>query len=367
MIANTHQYFALLTAAILSLNSSVFAQTEAGSVDDPAFAKIVDMDLYDDALETRDAAKLTDVAEQVLEAESALIRKSYIPHFTSVTVAKAAAQAASMNKDKESLKRLSELAGKLGDEGKPLIAEIKMAELSGTRAAAPTLPVTASVEEFSAAREKYLAAVFSEAGNLIGTTRSVQRQPLGVDMGSFYDGFGVEITRVYPNTPAAKCGLRRGDYLHSINGSVPTAKRDFATLLRTSSPSTGRVTLGWIRKDSSQSSGAREFSREVQLKSAPPSSSSSGRKSLGVNTGDFHDGFGLEITRVFADSPAAKAGIRVGDYLHSVNGSIPSEKRDFLTLLKSSSPSSGRVKLGWIRQDSSQATGVREFERYVQL
>ena len=79
------------------------------------------------------------------------------------------------------------------------------------------------------------------------------------------------------------------------------------------------------------------------------------RAYLGVRVGDTSAGNGVYIGEVTADTPAAKAGIKVGDVIVSVAGKPTPTSTDLSTVLADLEPGQ-TVPVGIVHQDGSKAT-----------
>ncbi len=122
-------------------------------------------------------------------------------------------------------------------------------------------------------------------------------------------GFRVRI--VYPNSPAARAGVRVGDQIVSVDGAPIDSQEAFETVLSTRGP--GRP-LKLVLKN-------RESERTVTLQGESPPAGIGSRilreeLGMGLRAGDE----GVRIVSVDRDSLAAQAGLKSGDQLLAVNG-----------------------------------------------
>jgi serine protease Do len=199
---------------------------------------------------------------------------------------------------------------------------------------------------------------------------------------------GVVVGKIVPDSPAAKAGLKESDVVTEINGQrvegteqfrrlireIPAGRTAQLTVWRDGRAQTFSVTIG--------KSEMRHGSTTVLAPAAPGSFSfqmpnmegflennpwTSSRTRLGIDAenldGEFGnyfgapDGEGILVRGVFPDTPAAKAGLKVGDVITSVNdervrsvGELRSkiaEKHDDKTL-----------KLGLIRNKATMSVSV---------
>ena len=122
-------------------------------------------------------------------------------------------------------------------------------------------------------------------------------------------GFRVKI--VYPNSPAARAGVRVGDQIVSVDGAAVDSQEAFETMLSTRGP--GRPFKVVLR--------SREGERTVTLQGeAPPAGIGSRilREELGIGLRGGEDG--VRIVAIDRDSLAAQAGLKAGDQLLALNG-----------------------------------------------
>ena len=122
---------------------------------------------------------------------------------------------------------------------------------------------------------------------------------------------GVEVIDVFPDSPAAAAGLRRGAVVQAANGRSVTGRDDYATLLAQLAPG-DRVTLEVTDHDSS---------RTVELRATRPPTDLGEQvllRFVGVKIAT--RGTQVVISRVAAGSRADDAGLAVGDAVLQVDG-----------------------------------------------
>ncbi len=122
---------------------------------------------------------------------------------------------------------------------------------------------------------------------------------------------GVEITDVFPDSPAAAAGLRRGTVVRAANGRPITGRDDYATLLAQLAPG-DRVTLEVAE---------REASRVVTLRATTPPANLGEQvllRFVGVKLSN--RGERVVVARVVSGSRADEAGLAAGDAVLQVNG-----------------------------------------------
>lgn len=161
---------------------------------------------------------------------------------------------------------------------------------------------------------------------------------------------GVVLGKVVPDSPAAKAGLKENDVVTEINGQrvegteqfrrmireIPAGRTAQFTVWRDGRSQTINVTVGKSESrfnPSVVSPGTfalniPDMSQLGELMESGPWFA--GRPRLGIDAEDLEgefgnyfgapDGEGVLVRGVFPDSPAAKAGLKVGDVITSVEG-----------------------------------------------
>jgi serine protease Do len=150
---------------------------------------------------------------------------------------------------------------------------------------------------------------------------------------------GVEVTRIAPDSPAEKAGIKTGDVLTQYNGQRVEGMDQFSRMVR-ETPAGREVRIGILRNGSAQTISAKIAARPLitgQLVPAPtalpafdyrfpdmPQSRMTWRSAiLGIDVetleGQLAEFFGVKegvlVRMVNKDSPADKAGIRAGDVI----------------------------------------------------
>jgi serine protease Do len=163
---------------------------------------------------------------------------------------------------------------------------------------------------------------------------------------------GVVLGKIVPDSPAAKAGLKESDVVTDINGQrvegteqfrrmireIPSGRVTQFTVWRDGRTQTINVTLGKseMRHDRTLIAPAAPGNFTFQMQEVPDMSEMFGgpwvssRARLGVDVEDLDgefgnyfgapEGEGILVRGVFPDTPAAKAGLKVGDVITSVNG-----------------------------------------------
>jgi serine protease Do len=132
----------------------------------------------------------------------------------------------------------------------------------------------------------------------------------------------MRVVEVDPESPAGKAGLEKGDVIVAANGAPVTGVEQLAAALRKSGPQ-----LELVVRDTRT---GRDVPVTVQLggpeaPAAPvplPTPAPGRRNDLGVVTelAFFDAEAAVKVTEVAANSPAAAAGIEVGDIIVEANG-----------------------------------------------
>ena len=205
---------------------------------------------------------------------------------------------------------------------------------------------------------------------------------------------GAVLGGIVPDSPAAKAGLKEDDVVLEVNGQrvegaeqfrrmireIPSGRTASLTVWRDGRSQNIRVTLG--KPDTSKlkvlPQMPKSFSFSMpELKVMPDLSGldrlrtftmvSPGRPLLGIDAesleGDFGrffgapEGEGVLVREIFAGSPAAKAGMKVGDVITSIDGErirSASELREKLLTKKEDKA----IQLGLLRNKSEMSVSV---------
>ena len=204
---------------------------------------------------------------------------------------------------------------------------------------------------------------------------------------------GVLVGKVVTDSPAAKAGLKENDVVAEINGQRVEGTEQFRRMIREIPP--GRIAQLTVWRDGrAQTIGvkvgkfenhrtmSRVFSTpgnfafklpDMQVLPEIPEMgdwdnfSFSGRPRLGIDAetleGDFGnyfgapEGQGVLVRSVIADSPAAKAGLKTGDVIATVNGERIRNAAELRQKVSAKSESNS-VKLGVIRNKSEMSVTV---------
>jgi serine protease Do len=207
---------------------------------------------------------------------------------------------------------------------------------------------------------------------------------------------GVLVGKVVADSPAAKAGLKENDVVTEINGQRVEGTEQFRRMIREIPPGRSAQLTVW-RDGRAQTIGVTVGKSEShhpmpQVYSTPGNFAFklpdmkelpeirdfgdsenfafafSGRPRLGIDAenldGDFGnyfaapEGQGVLVRSVFADSPAAKAGLKAGDVITSVNGDRIRSTAELRGKVAAKGDSSNSVKLGVIRNKGEMSVTV---------
>lgn len=239
--------------------------------------------------------------------------------------------------------------------------------LLGAAGAGAALPPTAHGQSRARVAEPFDVRVFTAGGSRIGISVS------DLEVSTDAQTTGVRIDSVEEDSPAAAAGLQKGDVVVEFDGERVRSVRQFSRLV--SETPAGRQVTAALTRDGrrmtvnitpQEPSGARLFSGDtwraldearemarVAPRPVPPRPPAAPRppefslepfmllrgNQLGVTVNSLSDQLkeyfgvkdGVLVTSVSDDSAAAKAGVKAGDVIVSLNGAridSPSELRE---------------------------------------
>jgi len=200
---------------------------------------------------------------------------------------------------------------------------------------------------------------------------------------------GALLGKIVPDSPAAKAGLKENDVVLEINGQriegteqfrrmiheIPAGRTASLTVWRDGRSQNIKVTVGKQEAGNGKMfvDGPKSFAFKMPTMPAMPDLSglehlrtfsmiSPGRPVLGIDAenleGDFGnyfgapDGEGVLVRGVFANSVAAKAGLKVGDVITSLNGERIHNASELREKLMTSHEAKS-IKLGVLRNKSA--------------
>ncbi len=148
---------------------------------------------------------------------------------------------------------------------------------------------------------------------------------LGVTLAEQPDGT-VQVSGVMPNSPAAEAGIRPGDRILAINDQLVSNSRDVTYLVSSQAPGK-KITIRIDRAGLQGALRATLLSRhEVNQRAA-----------LGITLSRGTMG-SVRVLAVVPNSPAAKAGIKMGDRLTAVNDEPVTSYDDAMRLIADDHP-----------------------------
>lgn len=136
----------------------------------------------------------------------------------------------------------------------------------------------------------------------------------------------VEIAGVMPNSPAAEAGLRPGDRILAIDGQAVRTSNDLIRIVTARQPQS-RVEVA-VDRSGLQGTLHATLSDEHDVFR---------RAALGVTLSRVsHDG--VRVLQVVPDSPAAKAGLKMGDRILALNGQHTTGYADVIQMIGTLEP-----------------------------
>jgi serine protease Do len=221
------------------------------------------------------------------------------------------------------------------------------------------------------------SGVFGGLGNSIGATvRDFTSEEIATSKTE-----GAVVENVQEGGPAAKAGLKNGDVVVAFDGERVRSARHLARLINETAE--GRTVKATVLRGSMRETlnvtpepagrrfaeslpnverelgdGLRQFPRPFVLGGGPGDLLSPGR--LGVAVEPLSDQLaeffgakkGVLVSSVVADSPAAKAGLKAGDVMTSINGHTVSDPAQLILVVRQIVPGT-TVDIGIVRDKKS--------------
>ena len=173
---------------------------------------------------------------------------------------------------------------------------------------------------------------FTPGGGFWGNNSS--KAYLGVSVAP-HKGDGVVISRVNPESPAAKSGLQEGDIIWKVDDEIISSMQGFMSVIRAKQPGDaikieytrdGNTQVKFIELESNPQAGQKPMLQDFGFEFSPengqngriqwPFSKEKKNKSLlGVSVQELKNFDGLKVTQVDAGSPAEQAGIQIDDVI----------------------------------------------------
>ncbi len=159
-----------------------------------------------------------------------------------------------------------------------------------------------------------------EKGEVVRGWLGVSIQPLTAELA---ESFGLDrvtgalVNQVLPGSPAEIAGLKQGDILLGFGGQEIEDIRELQ-LLVANTPTGKTVDVEVLREGKRMNLSVTVTERKPEKAAAAPSNEKSLR-GLGLSVAPTKTGEGVQVASVNPESPAAKAGVRPGDVILSVN------------------------------------------------
>jgi S1-C subfamily serine protease len=163
---------------------------------------------------------------------------------------------------------------------------------------------------------------------------------------------GLLVARVLPDSPAAHAGIVRGDILLKLDGTAVNSIREAFHILSSHNAGdtiTATITHGSETKTVSIQLETRLYHPALGIAFVPQDFGERSRMGMPAF------GPGAYVDQVVANSPAANAGLKVGDMITSVGGAPLGGKSDLASLIRSHKPGDV-VALSVERPDGSTTT-----------
>jgi serine protease Do len=163
----------------------------------------------------------------------------------------------------------------------------------------------------------------------------VTRGRIGVGVqhvtGPLAESFGLDtargalISKVEPNSPAAKAGLKEGDVIVEFNGKAITQSSDLPALVAAVRPGSKATIKIWRdRAEKALDVTVGDLSSERIAQATSPAEAPQGKLGVAVRPLSPDEARGLQgdggLLVQQSSGPAAKAGLRAGDVIVAVNG-----------------------------------------------
>jgi M6 family metalloprotease-like protein len=182
----------------------------------------------------------------------------------------------------------------------------------------------ADLGEYHTTREAIRASVHALSPGVEGQTGylgvSVEPDPSG----------GLVIAEIGPGSPAASAGLEKGDRLVAVDSKPVGSAGELRTIVQAKSP--GEVLPLTVERTGAK----RELTARLEATSQPLQLGE--RAILGLRMANASDAPGIQVVGIGRNQPAARAGIRPGDRIMSVDGNELGEARSLSDALLEKRP-----------------------------
>jgi S1-C subfamily serine protease len=159
------------------------------------------------------------------------------------------------------------------------------------------------------------------------------------------------VQAIAPDSPALKCGVQIGDVLTRADGKTVASPAELRKLIQAKSAG-DKLKLSLRRKDKSIDVAA-ELIALGDVGRKPPEQ----RAVLGVRVSEPRSGDGERIDEFSPDSPAEKAGLKIGDVLLKVDGAAITGSTKLADVLADKKPAD-TVKIAVLRGAEMAAAGL---------
>lgn len=148
---------------------------------------------------------------------------------------------------------------------------------------------------------------------------------------------GAEIVSIEPNSPAEKSNLKKGDIIKAINGQKIFDQSELSKIIRTQIPLTEiQVTYlhgEELKTDMIKLGLKKTISRKMiftdeDLDLLVLRSGNNDKPKLGVRLEDTEENAGVRVIDLTDDSPAAKAGLMIGDIVTQIDETVVHQVSD---------------------------------------
>lgn len=171
----------------------------------------------------------------------------------------------------------------------------------------------------------------------VETAVTAKVQPRGTTAGTGQTGYlglfvqpdakgKLAVEQVGTDSPAAKAGFQVGDEVLKVEGQLAATRDEFRGLLQARAPG-DKVALVISRK------GKEMTLTATLVATSKPMKLSGQQVGLGIRAAEGDEGPGIKVDTVNADSPAAKAGVKVGDHLVKIDGAAVTTRGSINDLL----------------------------------
>jgi serine protease Do len=192
-----------------------------------------------------------------------------------------------------------------------------------------------------------------DKGKVVRAYLGIQPQDITPDLKKSFnlrDMDGVLVAKVEKNTPADDAGIKNGDVIIKFNGKPVTNVSKFRilvaqseidkdvpiTIVRNQDERVIKVKLEELTPETIASATGESKSTDLGIEVVGLDSELATQKNIKADKG-------VMISKVDKDSPAAKAGLEVGDVIQEMNGTAIGNPEDFRSVAKTLSKNDNRM------------------------